>query len=130
MIKDFFRAAALYSIVEEIALVALVSTSFSWNATANTNGSDEVPMGMLGEFNSQVWNMDLMIASSSVRGAMRQLIGKVPVANAFHTRLISDVSITNANDRIAFAKVWSVRKPQNSRWLDEEEVEQKLSGWP
>jgi hypothetical protein len=47
LIKDFFRAAALYSTVEEIAFVALVSTAFSWKATASTKGSDEVAMGIV-----------------------------------------------------------------------------------
>jgi hypothetical protein len=130
LIRDFFRAAALYSIVEEIAFVALVSTAFSWTATANTRGSDEVAMGMLGERGSHVWNTDIMVASNSVRSAMRELVGKVPVSNIFHTKLISDVAISEESERIAFAKVWSVKKPQNSRWLNEEEIEERVFGWP
>jgi hypothetical protein len=116
--------------VEEIAFVALVSTAFSWRATASTKGSDEVAMGMLGEEGSHVWNTDIMVASNAVRSAMRELVGKVPVANIFHTKLISDVAITEGSERIAFAKVWSVKKPQNSRWLNEEEIEERVFGWP
>jgi hypothetical protein len=130
LIKDFFRGAALYSIVEEIAFVALVSTAFSWKATASTKGSDQVAMGMLGERGSQVWNTEIMVASNSVRSAMRELVGKVPVSNIFNTKLISDVAITEENERIAFAKVWSVKKPQNSRWLNDEEIEERVFGWP
>lgn len=130
LIKDFFRAAALYSIVEEIAFVALVSTAFSWKATADTKGSDEVAMGMLDEPGSHTWNTDLMVASNAVRSAIRELVGHVPVSNIFHTKLISDVSITDLGERVAFAKVWSVKKPQNSRWLNDEEVEDTVFGWP
>ncbi len=129
LVRDFFRAAALYSLVEQIAFVALLSTAASWDATANTGGSDHVAMGMLGTSVSQQWNINPMIASSAVRGAMRDLVGDVPITNIFHTKLISNAALHADDRRRAFAKVWSVKKPQNSRFLDRDEVETLLLGW-
>ncbi|HEV2841278.1 MAG TPA: hypothetical protein VGW39_08145 [Chthoniobacterales bacterium] len=130
LVRDFFRAAALYSLVEQIAFVALLSTSASWDATATTDGSDHVAMGMLGTSGAQQWNINPMIASSAVRGAMRDLVGDVPITNIFHTKLISNAALHSNDQRRAFAKVWSVKKPQNSRFLDPDEVETLLLGWP
>jgi hypothetical protein len=129
LLRDFFRAAALSFIVEEIAFVALLSTAASWDATASTGGNDHVAMGMLGASGVQRWNINPMIASTAVRGAMRDLLDDVPITNIFHTKLISNAALHAHDQRRAFAKVWSVKKPQNSRFLDRDEVETLLLGW-
>lgn len=122
LIRDFFRAAALDTLVEDIAFVALLSTAGSWGATASTKGSDEIPIKMLGESGNEQWNTSIMVASSAVRGAVASLRGKVPICNIFHTRLLTHCGITVSDKEVAFARVWSVKKPQNTRFLTDDEV--------
>lgn len=88
-----------------------------------TNGSDRVPMEMLNTPGTQRWNTSVMVASSGVRGAVASLKEHVPVCNIFHTTLVSHCSITLAGDQTAFSKVWSVKKPQNTRFLTDAEID-------
>lgn len=123
LLRDFFRAAALYWGISGPAFVALVSTAGSWTATANTSGTDQIPMKMLNSSATEHWNTSLMAGSSAIRAAMASLKGKVPVCNIFHTKLLSECSISLAGNQTAFSKVWEVKKPQNTRFLTDAEID-------
>ena len=103
--------------MEHFALVALLSTVGSWDATATTTGSDRAAMELLGREGTQRWNLSRLIKSSSLQRAIRSLDERVPVCNVFHTNLLCDFALTNEGTTLAFAKVWSVRKPQNTVFL-------------
>jgi len=127
LIKDFIRAASLYTLVEEFSFVALLSTAGSWTSTASTKASDNPAMTKLAASGSQNWNLQNMIGCSAVKGAVRALNGRVPMPNIFHTELLSDQSISNATGLAAFSKVWAVRKPQNTRMLQQPEIDHLLA---
>lgn len=114
LIRDFIRAASLYSQVQDFSFVALLSTEGSWAATTKTDGSDKVAMAKLSALGSQKWNLKNMVTSKGVGGAMRSLQGKVPMPNIFHTELLCTRALTNGPDQLAFAKIWKVKKPQNT----------------
>eukprot|EP01107_Rhizomastix_libera_P006759 TRINITY_DN20922_c0_g1_i1.p1 TRINITY_DN20922_c0_g1~~TRINITY_DN20922_c0_g1_i1.p1 ORF type:complete len:251 (-),score=25.24 TRINITY_DN20922_c0_g1_i1:151-903(-) len=114
LIRDFIRAASLYSQVQDFSFVALLSTEGSWAATTKTEGSDKGAMAKLSAPGSQQWNLKNMITSKSIQGAMRSLQSKVPIPNIFHTELLCTRALTNGPDQLAFAKVWKVKKPQNT----------------
>lgn len=118
LVRDFIRAGALYSQVQDFAFVALLSTEGSWTATTKTDGSDKEAMSKLSSTGSQKWNLSKMIGSKGVEGAIRSLQDKVPMPNIFHTELLCTRSLTNGEDQLAFAKVWKVKKPQNTVFLD------------
>ena len=118
LIRDFIRAGALYPQVQKFAFVALLSTEGSWAATTNTDGSDKDAMAKLSSIGSQSWNLSEMIASKGVEGAMRSLQNKVPIPNIFHTELLCTRSLTDGVNQLAFAKIWKVKKPQKTIFLD------------
>lgn len=119
LIKDFIRAAALYNAVEDFAFVALLSTSGSWSQTASTQQTDKEPMKLLEKDGVQKWNLERMKKSSSIRAALKSLDGRVaPISKIFHTELLSYKSINDSSTVGAFAKVWSVRRPQKTTTLD------------
>lgn len=118
LVRDFIRAGALYSQIQSFAFVALLSTEGSWDATTKTNGTDKDAMLKLSSSGIQKWNLEKMISSKGVEGAMRSLEGKVPMPNIFHTELLCTRSLTDGTNQLAFAKVWKVKKPQNTVILD------------
>jgi hypothetical protein len=122
LIKDFVRAAALYSKVESFAFVALLSTAGAWDSTTSTNGSDKGAMSMLSMDGTQKWNLSGMATSSGVKAALKSLNSHVPIANIFHSELLSDCSIDLSSKVSAFARVWSIKKPQKTKFLTEDEV--------
>lgn len=124
LIKDLIRAASLYTIAEDFAFVALLSTAGSWSATTTTKGSDKAAMAKLVATGSQKWNIPGMIASKAIQGSIRQLKGKVPVPNIFHTKLLAEQSINGPNGIIAFAKVWAVKKPQKTKFFSIDEIDE------
>ena len=122
LVKDFVRAAALYTLVEDVSFVALLSTRGSWEATANTNGSDAEAMQKLSSSGVQKWNVSNLSDCASVRGSVNYLQNRVPICNIFHTELLSSCSLTMAGVEMAFAKVWTVKKPQRTRFLDADDI--------
>lgn len=119
LIRDFIRAGSLYQQVSDFAFVALLSTEGSWSATTTTSGTDKTAMTMLSAITNQKWNLKNMIGSKAIEGAMRSLQGKVPMPNVFHTELLCTRSINDGATQLAFAKVWKVKKPQNTTFLDD-----------
>lgn len=130
LVRDFIRAASLYSQVKDFAFVALLSTEGSWRATTKTSASDKDAMSKLSSLGSQKWNLESMIGSKSVEGAVRSLWKKVPMPNIFHTELLCTRSLTDGKLQIAFAKVWKVKKPQNSVILSDAAVTRLLPQKP
>lgn len=126
LIKDFMRAAALYSNVEDFAFVALLSTTGAWGATASTSGTDKPAMTLLNAAGTQKWRLPKLIGCSAVRNAVTALNGRVPIANIFHTELLASLSLSSGTTELAFARVWSVRKPQNTKFLLPQDVTQLL----
>lgn len=122
LIRDFIRAGALYSQVQGFAFVALLSTEGSWGATASTNGSDKEAMHKLSSSENEKWNLTKMIKSKGVKNAMRSLMGKVPMPNIFHTELLCTRALTDGTNQLAFAKVWKVKKLQNTRILEDADL--------
>lgn len=123
LVRDFIRAGSLYSVVQEFAFVALLSTEGSWSATAKTDGTDKIAMTKLSSDVSQQWDLRQMISSKAISGAMRSLQGKVPIPNIFHTELLCTRSLTDGKEQLAFAKVWKVTKRQNSAILTAAELD-------
>lgn len=126
LVKDFMRAASLYPDVDDFTFVALLSTEVSWKSTTTTKGSDAVAMALLTATSSQIWNLNKLAASPAVKGAVRYLDGKVPIPNIFHSKLLSTLELHLASGRSAFAKVWLVKKPQNTHYCTSAEVESLL----
>lgn len=124
LLKDFLRAAALYTLVEDSSMVALLSTAGSWSATATTTGSDATVMGMLSKQTTQKWNMGTLNGSAALKGALKALNGKVPVCNIFHTLLMNESEIRIQGKQTAFARVWSVKKPQRTVFLTPNQIVQ------
>lgn len=126
LIKDFVRAASLYTLVEEFSFVALLSTAGSWSSTASTTASDRPAMHKLVAEGSQNWTLQTLIGCSAVKSAMRSLNGRVPMPNIFHTELLSNQSISNASGLVVFSEVWAVRKPQNTQILQQAQIDALL----
>lgn len=123
LVKDFIRAASLFSQVRDFSMVALLSTDVSWSKTTGTNGSDAPVMSLLRQDGSQRWNIKNMISCKSVQGSVRYLRGKIPIPNAFHSKLRSEYSLSFSSGHLAFARVWTVKRVQNSRVIPDGELE-------
>lgn len=119
LLRDLVRAASLYSMVEAFAFVALLSTSVSWNATANTTGKDRSAMALLSAAGSQRWSLRALSASRGLATAIRSLRGSVPIPSTFYTELLCTRTLSDGTTPLAFCKVWSVRKPQKSVFLSD-----------
>lgn len=122
LVKDFIRAASLYPAVDDFTFVALLSTEVSWTSTTATTGADSAAMALLAASGSQVWNLNTLSGSPAVKGAVRFLNGKVPIPNVFHSKLLSTLELHFTSGRSAFAKVWLVKKPQNTHFCSQQEV--------
>lgn len=122
LIKDFIRAASLYPAMDEFTFVALLSTEISWTSTTTTTAADASAMGLLTANGSKIWNLNKLSSSPGVKGAIKFLNGKVPIPNIFHSKLLSTLELHFASGRSAFAKVWLVKKPQNTRFLTTQEI--------
>lgn len=127
LIKDFIRAASLYTIVDDFAFVALLSTEVSWTSTTTTTGADEDVMKIISSKGSQKWNIKNLIQSTAVKQSVRKLDKRVPIPNIFHTRLLSDLSLKFASGSSAFARIWEVKKPQKTKILNAEEITELLA---
>lgn len=126
LVKDFMRAASLYPAVDDFTFVALLSTEVSWTSTTATRGTDAAAMALLTATSSQTWNLSTLATSPAVKGAIRYLNGKVPIPNIFHSKLLSTLELHFASGRSAFAKVWLVKKPQNTHYFTAAEVAELL----
>jgi hypothetical protein len=127
LVRDFIRAASVYPSVQDFAFVALLSTEVSWTSTTSTHGADETAMGLVtADDGSKIWNVHKLRGSPAVRGAVRSLRGRVPVPNIFHSKLLSSVELRFASGRSAFARVWSIRKPQRTHFLTDAELQEVL----
>lgn len=122
LIKDFLRAAALYPIASDFSFVALVATAESWEATTDTGGSDNTAMRQLKRSTSQNWNVTNQISSAALKSAVRLLQGRVPICNIFHTELLYSSRFSINQERVALAKVWRVKKPQNTVFLSDAQI--------
>jgi len=117
LVKDFIRAAAVYPNMESFAFVALLSTEVSWATTTTTRGADLAAMTLLSGAGTQKWKLEDLKTCPSVLGSVRALNGRVPIPNIFHSKLISSLDLHLASGRTAFARVWSVVKPQRTNFL-------------
>jgi len=79
-------------------------------------------MNLLTGTGASKWNINTLRSSPAVKGAIRSLNGKVPVPNIFHSKLISNLELHFASGRSAFARVWSISKPQKTHFLDANEL--------
>lgn len=123
LIKDFIRAAALHKAAEDFAFVALLSTSDSWSSTTGTSQSDKEVMRLLSGNGVQKWNFEKLKGSSSVRAALKTLDGHVtPVSKILHSELLSHRTIGDGAKTMAFAKVWSIRRPQKTSDLSSDNI--------
>jgi len=122
LVRDFIRAAALYPQVSDFSFVALLSTSGSWSATADTNGTDREAMQKLSAEGSQRWKLSSLIGSSAVKRAVQSLDERVPICNIFHTELLAKYTLQSGDKGLAFARVWRVKKPQNTYFLSSAQI--------
>jgi len=119
LVKDFLRAAALYTLSESFSFVALLSTKESWDATTDTRGKDKPILDKIKSEAAEHWNVSNLSSSPSVKASVRLLRGKVPVTTAFRTKLLAKCSLSDQAGMECFARVWEVQKTQNSRWADD-----------
>lgn len=122
LVKDFIRAAAVYPNMETFAFVALLSTEVSWGTTTTTEGGDKQAMTLVSGTGTQKWKLENLKACPAVLGAVRLLNGRVPVPNIFHSKLLSTLDLHLASGRTAFARVWSVVKPQRTSFLTSDQL--------
>lgn len=122
LVRDFIRAASLYPQVDDFAFVALLSTEVSWVSTTNTTAADAAAMQLLTAAGTSKWNLQTLRNSPAVKGAVRSLQGKVPVPNIFHSKLLSTLELHFASGRSAFARIWSLSKPQKTHFLSPTEL--------
>lgn len=128
LVKDFIRAASLYPLVEQFSFVALLSTAVSWTATTETEGDDAQAMKLLTEDEDvSVWNVTELSDSPAVRGSVRYLREKVPIPNIFHSKLLSNLELAFASGRTATARVWMLKKPQNTHFLSGTQIQDIIS---
>jgi len=127
LLRDMVRAAALYAQAEEFAFVALLTTTASWTSTTVTKGSDKGAMTLLAASGVQQWNLGKMRSSKSLMRAIASLRAQVPICNVFHTELLSEFTLNDAGKTTVFAKVWKIRKPQNSKLLDDAAIRALVS---
>ncbi|OOE38426.1 hypothetical protein BZG06_16260 [Salinivibrio kushneri] len=123
LVKDFIRAASLFSQVNDFAIVALLSTDVSWSKTTSTQGSDAQVMSLLSGSGSQRWNIKKMSSCKAIQGSVRYLKGKIEIPNAFHSKLRSEYSLSFSSGHLAFARVWTVKRVPNSRIIPEDELD-------
>lgn len=130
LVKDFIRAAALYQQMESFAFVALLSTEVSWESTTQTIKKDQVAMSLLSGEGTQKWSLNNLKESPAVKGAIRSLGNRVPITNIFHTKLVSSLDLHLSSGRVASARVWSVVKPQRSKFMTAPEINKWLQPSP
>lgn len=123
LVKDFMRAAALYPLSEYFSFVALLSTKESWETTAGTRGTDKEVMDLVKSEGTVNWNVTNLSKSPAVKAAARLLKKRVPVISSFKSELLSTYSLSGADGAICTARVWAVRKPQNTRELTDTEID-------
>jgi hypothetical protein len=128
LVKDFIRAGSLYQQTQEFSFVALLSTAGSWTSTASTKGSDKELMQRLLAEGSQQWNIENDKTSAAVRNAVASLRDRVPVPNIVRSELLVNLSLRASGEEEAFARVWSVRKPQKTRILQDSEMDAIIAG--
>lgn len=116
LVKDFLRAAALYTLSESFSFVALLATKESWDATTDTRGKDKAVLDKLKSGVSEHWNIRDLSPSPSIKAAVRLLRKKAPVTTAFRTKLLTSCSLSDQDGLDCVARVWEVQKTQNSRW--------------
>jgi hypothetical protein len=76
-------------------------------------------MNLLSASGVQKWNLEKLKRGSAISAALKLLNGRVqPISKIFHTELLSYKTINDGNTVKAFAKVWSVRRPQKTSDLD------------
>ena len=126
LVRDFIRAAALYQQMESFAFVALLSTEVSWDSTTQTDKGDRPAMDLLCNEDTQKWNLINLKKCPAIKGAIRSLGNRVPIANIFHTKLISSHTLGLSSGRAASAMVWSVVKPQRSKIMTAAEIKKFL----
>ncbi len=126
LVKDFIRAGALYQNMESFSFVALLSTEVSWAATTSTHQGDHAAMALVSGEESQKWKIEDLKGCPAVKGALKSLNGRVPIPNIFHTKVLATLDLHLASGRTAFARVWSVNKPQRTKFLSEAEVKALL----
>lgn len=124
LVKDFIRAGALHREVEEFSFVALLSTVGSWSATASTTGSDKDLMQRLLQRGSQQWNLKKDNTAAAVKAAVKSLKGRIPIPNILRSEIVADASLQSSGEEVSFARVWNVRKPQNTRILTAAEIDE------
>ncbi|HEY5849896.1 MAG TPA: hypothetical protein VIT62_03900 [Lysobacter sp.] len=123
LFKDFMRAAALYPLSEHFSFVALLTTKESWDTTVGTRGADKDVIDLLKAEATVSWNIASLSGSPSIKSAAKLLKGKVPVISSFKSELMCTYSLSTSDGAICAARVWAVRKPQNTRELTEAELE-------
>jgi hypothetical protein len=126
LVKDILRGAALYPNASAFSFVALLATEESWGATTDTGGSDRTAMALLKHQSSQSWNVTNLIESAALKSAVRQLQGRVPICNIFRTELLCSSRFSINQGRVLRAKVWRIKKPQNTVFLTDDRIEQLL----
>lgn len=126
LVKDFIRAGALYPNMESFSFVALLSTEVSWAATTSTHQGDRPAMALVSGGDSQKWKIEDLKDCPAVKGALNSLNGRVPIPNIFHTKVLATLDLHLASGRTAFARVWSVNKPQRTRFLSRSDVKALL----
>jgi len=122
-VKDFIRAASLYTKVDDFSFVALLSTNVSWDATVGTTGKDKEVMRMLDGRTTQKWNLEKLKDSSAIKAAVSSLKDRVPTPNILHSELLVSLAIQDGDKQFAFSKVWLIKKPQRSKMIDSTSIQ-------
>lgn len=119
LVRDFVRAAALYSMSESFAFVALLSIKDSWAVTTDTRGCDRPIIEKVKSTTSELWSLNQLRDCPSVKATVKALNGKVPIASSFRTKLAASCSLSDPTGIMCTARVWEVSKVRNSHWVED-----------
>jgi hypothetical protein len=134
--RDFIRAGAMYPMLlqpDKMALVLLLSTPSSWNTTVDRHeaGDARLCRNWTRAYHDQTWDVRGMAACPGVRAAVGELRAMgVPIPNIIHSDLLYSVTIRQQRSERAMVRCWSVWKPQNTAFLDDQALDAIAAGSP
>jgi len=134
LIRDFIRAGSVYPRLlqpDKMSFVLLLSTQASWGTTVERHeaGDHALCTHWKRAYATQSWDLKALKVCPGLRTAVKELrqMG-VKIPNIIHSDLTYSVSIRQQRSQRGEVRCWSVRKPQNSTFLDDGELDEILGG--
>lgn len=142
LVRDIIRCASIHFRpgIEERALVVLVATKSSWDATAASQGQDDEVCRRLRSANTEIWPLRRSLhACPAVKSALKRLVRpaknasgtrkaqartlRLPPPSSLRTRRLGVYTSDLGGADELQVRVWECTKVQNSKGLDLVEVD-------